>query len=177
LSIGVTQEPTTVDNGDSPARRVANASQARKAAKVSVDDVVPTYHFCVVNGWLIEASPEATRQASHEVCRKDAAFGRVLSALRSLPIRLLKRDPSKIASRDLPDLSRPPVPMLIEQRTSAHHFGRHGQDWAARWAGPQIGVADLVRLASYEPVWTKLAGALRRSRLKQIEGLPVRIYS
>jgi len=119
---------------------------------------MPTYHFAMRHSRLIDASPEATWQALHEISLKDMAIGRVLSTLRSLPIRLLKRDTSKIVSRDLPFLSRPPVPVLIDDGPRRLILAGMRKPWQLGGGPPPIGAPDLQTFAAFdEPGWTKLA--------------------
>lgn len=124
---------------------------------VTVDDVMPAYHFAMRHSRLIAASPEATWRALHEVGLKDMPVARVLSALRAFPIKLLKRDRSKFVSRNMPYLSRPPVPVLVNDRPRRLILAGMRKPWQPGGGPAAIGAPDLNGFVAFdEKGWTKL---------------------
>jgi hypothetical protein len=124
---------------------------------VTADDVMPEYHFAMRHSRLIAASPEATWRALHEVCLRDMPVARVLSGVRALPIKLLKRDQSKFVSRDLPYFSRPPVPVLVSHRPKRLILAGMRKPWQPGGGPAAVGAPDLKGLAAFEEKgWTKL---------------------
>jgi hypothetical protein len=104
---------------------------------VLIDDVLPAYQFGELHSLRVHAAPDEVLQAIRDVAPEEIRLFRLLTAIRSLPARLLGRGAARSPSRPLLETAlHAGFLALVEDPGREVVFGTVGQFWRLAGARP-----------------------------------------